>query len=130
MLAGAQDSAGVIDWNNVDFSKAVARPLQRQPLWSLRVCMSMALPLLLACGMFVFLYFNGSATLKSIQLDSALSYWMEREKVPFRAATPCRQPLFCPWLYLCVFSRWWLVGDASAALSMSSTQSSWLLRFP
>ena len=77
-----------IDWSSISFKDNVkTRSLTRQHTWSLLVCSKLSLPLVLACGMFVFLYLNGQSTLSAIDADAHMSFVQEMRKV---SASSCR----------------------------------------
>ncbi len=70
-----------IDWSGINFTKTSVRPLQRQRLWSAMVCTQLAVPLLLAACMFVYMYFSGLAMVTDISIDTDVSFQQERRKV-------------------------------------------------
>ena len=94
-----------IDWSIVDFSKAAARPLQRQRLWSLRVCAKLSAPLIIATGMFAFLYFNGVSTINWIAQDTSLSFTqaMRMVSVDGLSHDAVDWLLCCCWCCFCCF---------------------------
>ncbi len=75
------DQATNIDWSNVSFTDAAARPLKRQRRMAAIMCAQLSLPLILASVMFVYMYFNGRAMLDDVAQQTDVSYAQCRRKV-------------------------------------------------
>ena len=81
MLAFVQEPAN-IDWSTIDFSKASNRPkLQRKRLWSILVCAKLGVPIMLAMAYFGAMYFIGTATVATINVDAVTTFKIEARKV-------------------------------------------------
>jgi hypothetical protein len=105
------DQATNIDWSNVSFTDAAARPLKRQRRMAAIMCAQLSLPLILASVMFVYMYFNGRAMLDDVAQQTDVSYAQCRRKVrqPSRRthpyATDAAALLFGAWC-VCCMCRW------------------------
>ena len=77
----------MVDWSTIDFSKSTVRPLKRKRNWSLRICLSLSIPLLVASVMFVYLYFNGLSVTASHLSATDTAFLQERRKVPHQKGT-------------------------------------------
>jgi hypothetical protein len=76
-----QEATQAVDWSTVDFSKSASRPMKRQHMWSVRVCVKLSAPLLIALLYFGVMYLIGSASIRKIDTTALKASVTEERKV-------------------------------------------------